>query len=259
MQRLPRPLPLALLLTVSAGAALLGLSCSSGELPGGDEPTPAPEDPGPCPEGEVADCGGHCVPTSWLGDGNCDDGDFQYGGYSIVLDCEALDDDAGDCDPIDDGVPRDCISNGQCYDDELCVAGWCEPVFGTEFNVRILSASADALNSAGAAWDADGGPDMYAVVEIEGSRELTTATAPNVYTAAWPESTATVVLDETSFCVGIFDEEDGWAATPMDGTCWSGVEAIVAVVRAGGYAGDLYGELVAVEVELEPALFTPAR
>src|SRR5690606_7683808 len=52
-----------------------------------------------CPPGEMADCNGNCFPISWLGDGECDSGQWSYNGNPIVLNCEELNWDNGDCDP----------------------------------------------------------------------------------------------------------------------------------------------------------------
>ena len=54
--------------------------------------------PGECPEEQVEDCNGICAPESWLGDGYCDDGTYQFGGIDIFFNCDALNNDGGDCD-----------------------------------------------------------------------------------------------------------------------------------------------------------------
>ena len=59
---------------------------------------------GGCPAGEIEDCFGNCCPDTWLGDGWCDDGTYQYGGNDIYLNCESWLCDKGDCvDCWDDG------------------------------------------------------------------------------------------------------------------------------------------------------------
>ena len=59
---------------------------------------------GGCPAGEIEDCFGNCCPDTWLGDGWCDDGTYQYGGNDIYLNCESWFCDKGDCvDCWDDG------------------------------------------------------------------------------------------------------------------------------------------------------------
>ncbi|MCH2133458.1 MAG: hypothetical protein MK116_06895 [Phycisphaerales bacterium] len=52
-----------------------------------------------CPPGEIADCMGNCAPASWLGDGICDDGSYEYNGFLIYFNCSEFDCDGGDCDP----------------------------------------------------------------------------------------------------------------------------------------------------------------
>ena len=51
-----------------------------------------------CPEGQIEDCNGNCAPDSWIGDGYCDDGSYQFGGVDIFFNCEELNNDEGDCD-----------------------------------------------------------------------------------------------------------------------------------------------------------------
>ena len=41
----------------------------------------------------VVGCG-----NSWLGDGYCDDGAYQFGGVDIFFNCEEFNNDGGDCD-----------------------------------------------------------------------------------------------------------------------------------------------------------------
>ena len=52
-----------------------------------------------CSESEIPDCNGHCAPATWLGDGTCDDGQFEYNGAIIDFNCESLEYDGGDCLP----------------------------------------------------------------------------------------------------------------------------------------------------------------
>ena len=51
-----------------------------------------------CPQGEIADCNGNCVPEDWLGDGYCDDGTYEWNGIPIYLNCEEFNWDGGDCE-----------------------------------------------------------------------------------------------------------------------------------------------------------------
>lgn len=55
----------------------------------------------PCPEGEVVDCHGNCAPETWLSDGYCDDGSYESGGQFIYFNCEAFNNDQGDCESIE--------------------------------------------------------------------------------------------------------------------------------------------------------------
>ena len=43
---------------------------------------------GNCSPGESEDCFGHCFPVTWIGDGYCDDGSYQWDTYNIYLNCE---------------------------------------------------------------------------------------------------------------------------------------------------------------------------
>ena len=51
-----------------------------------------------CPEGQVEDCNDICAPISWLGDGFCDDGSYNFNGNDIYFNCEEFNNDEGDCD-----------------------------------------------------------------------------------------------------------------------------------------------------------------
>ncbi|MDP7009178.1 MAG: hypothetical protein QGI78_06370, partial [Phycisphaerales bacterium] len=52
---------------------------------------------GDCPAGEIADCNGNCCPESWVGDGYCDDGTYEWNGVPIYLNCDQFGNDGGDC------------------------------------------------------------------------------------------------------------------------------------------------------------------
>ena len=52
---------------------------------------------GECPPGEIEDCYGNCAPSSWLGDGYCDDGTYQWNGVPIYFNCDQFNCDGGDC------------------------------------------------------------------------------------------------------------------------------------------------------------------
>jgi hypothetical protein len=72
--------------------------CDGGDC--GDDCTPeCGDDPpgGDCPDGEIADCCGNCAPETWVGDGYCDNGAYQWNGVAIWLNCDEFDCDAGDC------------------------------------------------------------------------------------------------------------------------------------------------------------------
>jgi hypothetical protein len=93
------------------GACCVGTSCSTGTAANcsaaggtynGDGSTCA-GDPcggggGECPAGEIADCNGNCCPETWVGDGYCDDGTYEWNGNMIYLNCPEFNNDAGDCD-----------------------------------------------------------------------------------------------------------------------------------------------------------------
>ena len=53
-----------------------------------------------CPEGLIEDCNEVCAPASWLGDGFCDDGSYEYNGLQIYFNCEEFNNDEGDCDVL---------------------------------------------------------------------------------------------------------------------------------------------------------------
>ena len=81
----------------------------------------------------VLDCDGNCAPTSWIGDGWCDDG--SWGIYDengdivpVVLVCEELEWDLGDCEVIIEdctaGLIEDC--NGICAPADWLGDGFCD-------------------------------------------------------------------------------------------------------------------------------------
>jgi len=53
-----------------------------------------------CSPGLIEDCNGICAPSTWLGDGFCDDGSYEYNGNYIFFNCEELNNDNGDCDVL---------------------------------------------------------------------------------------------------------------------------------------------------------------
>ena len=74
-----------------------------------------------CDEDEIEDCNGNCAPLEWWGDGECDEGQWDYDGVPIYFDCDELDWDDGDClggDDDDDDVADDDDAFG-CADDEI--------------------------------------------------------------------------------------------------------------------------------------------
>jgi hypothetical protein len=63
-----------------------------------------------CVSGEIRDCSGNCCPASWVADGYCDDGTYEWNGVAIYLNCDTFNCDAGDCDPSQcggDGPPSE--------------------------------------------------------------------------------------------------------------------------------------------------------
>jgi cysteine-rich repeat protein len=80
-----------------------------------------------CPEGEVGDCHGTCAPTTWLGDGICDDGTFEFQGAFVDLACAEHALDGGDCGAGDGcaaGEVEDCM--GACAPAAWLGDGWCD-------------------------------------------------------------------------------------------------------------------------------------
>ena len=51
-----------------------------------------------CSDGLIEDCFGNCAPEDWVGDGYCDDGSFNFNDNDIFFNCEAFNNDEGDCD-----------------------------------------------------------------------------------------------------------------------------------------------------------------
>ena len=100
-----------------------------------------------CPAGEIADCYGHCVPTTWLGNAFCDDGSYSYNGNAIYLDCFELNLDNGDCVFLEDGDGDGYYNNVDCNDG----------------NSYIYPGASEILND-GIDQDCDGGDDSTCTV-----------------------------------------------------------------------------------------------
>ncbi len=67
-----------------------------------------------CTEGLIEDCNGICGPESWLGDGYCDDGSYEYNGNPIFFNCEELNNDNGDCG-LQRAIQQKQLLNGRIY------------------------------------------------------------------------------------------------------------------------------------------------
>ena len=75
-------------------AVPVNLMCTELEWDLGD----CEEIPEGCTEGLIEDCNDICAPESWLGDGYCDEGSYEYNGNPIFFNCEEFNNDNGDCD-----------------------------------------------------------------------------------------------------------------------------------------------------------------
>ena len=54
-----------------------------------------------CPlSGQIYDCNGNCAPDSWVGDGSCDNGSYNFAGNDIFFNCDEFNNDEGDCDAL---------------------------------------------------------------------------------------------------------------------------------------------------------------
>lgn len=103
--------------------ALFLLACAEPDKPnpGGNEPIDDPQtddsaDSGgnpndsadtdvDCPPGEVNDCNGNCAPSSWVGDGECDEETYEHAGNLIDFNCAEHNFDGGDCgDPCAEAI-----------------------------------------------------------------------------------------------------------------------------------------------------------
>jgi len=69
--------------------------------------------PGQCTEGLIEDCNGICGPVDWLGDGECDDGTYQFNGNQIFFNCEEFNNDEGDCDVLQRSIQKRPLPNGR--------------------------------------------------------------------------------------------------------------------------------------------------
>ena len=76
-----------------AGVAIY-LNCEEFQCDGGDCTC---DGGGGCPVGEIEDCNGNCCPETWVADGYCDDGTYEWNGIAIYLNCDQFQCDGGDC------------------------------------------------------------------------------------------------------------------------------------------------------------------
>lgn len=105
---------------------------------GPDDTSGASIDSDPCPPDAVPDCDGECASPQWVGDGYCDAGEDRAWG-SPNLDCEAFNQDGGDCStdaPVDTamsptdtagcsfGYTADC--DGECWPESWLGDGRCD-------------------------------------------------------------------------------------------------------------------------------------
>lgn len=127
----------------------------------------------------------------------------------------------------------------------------CEIIFGRSFEVRFASASTGTTNGDGDTWDSFGGlPDMYGEITVDDALVLTTSTADDALSATWNVA-EDVIITSTPVCVVVVNE-DAFSDDEMDSACWNGLDAVVSLVRGGGYTGPLYYDLVDVDVEVTP-------
>ena len=66
-----------------------------------------------CSGTEIEDCNGICAPESWLGDGYCDEGNYEYNGNPIFFNCEEFNNDNGDCDGTFRQIQQPKYPNGR--------------------------------------------------------------------------------------------------------------------------------------------------
>ena len=64
-------------------------------------------------DGLCSSCNGNCAPDSWVGDGFCDDGSYEFGGNQIFFNCEEFNNDEGDCDVLQRGTQTRTLPNGR--------------------------------------------------------------------------------------------------------------------------------------------------
>ena len=101
----------------------------------------------------ILDCNGNCAPASWVADGWCDDGAYCIENeegecITIILWCEDLGWDGGDCEVVDEGCTPGLIEdcNGICGPEGWLGDGFCDDG-SYEYNGNFIFFNCEELNN----------------------------------------------------------------------------------------------------------------
>ncbi|MCH2141598.1 MAG: FG-GAP-like repeat-containing protein [Phycisphaerales bacterium] len=186
--------------------------------------------------GLLPDCNGNCAPASWLGDGFCDDGTYDYQGVSIFYNCDEYYCDFDDC--VCEDVTGACCTDIGCVqvtEDECLIAGGLFQGEGSFCDTNPCE---------------DKGSDLVAVLSrynMSGTRGTLTAHLVSAGDIDADGLTDIVQIQQDGSSYTIVVNTDGDASAWSPGSCCLGdidgsggvdVDDLLAVIAAFGTCGD---------------------
>lgn len=143
-----------------------------------------------------------------------------------------------------------CTAQSDCPADQICsLTQGCRSPFGMSYKVTIHSADFPAQNGA-TSWDAGGGlPDPQICISNDVKNLACTSVKNDVLTANFEETFAIDLLPGDKLCFQALDS-DLAVSDDADGVCWP---AFAEIVKAGGYSGKMYNNVVWLNFTIKPA------
>lgn len=96
------------------------------------------------------------------------------------------DDGVGDDGGGDDGTTACSETADTCTGETICVGAACEAAFGRVYAITNVALAVPTTDPTGAEWDLGGGaPDLFLVIDVDGTVAATTATVQDEFSAAF--------------------------------------------------------------------------